>query len=376
MLSNQQHQTGYVKRGWDKRIPAYLITEEKRKKISEYLKAWFRLRMIRKLSSQNLLHLNDLKQTCLKHILPVTEPLVLISQIQRSGGSFLCDLFDGHPQIHARPHELMLGCAKKSIWPQIDLSDRPECWFEVLFEKVVIKHAQQGCKKGLRDQESFAFFFVHPLQKEIFLTYLKSSNSRKLRDVFDAYMTSYFGAWINNQNINGPKKIVTALTARLAEQKENMEYFFDIYPDGRLISIIRNPKDWYSSALQHDPAKSGDLVGAISQWNERTRAAISGKQHYGERMCIVAFEDLLEKTEAIMRYLAEFLGIEFDGILLVPTFNKFPIKTHTSFKAENHGVINGPLSRDTILNRQQLDTIEKMTRETYPRVLNEAVKFE
>ena len=376
MLSDQKHQTGHVKTGWDKRVLARLITEEKRKKISEYLKASSRSRMIRKLCAQNPLHLDDLHQTCLKHISPVSEPLVLISQIQCSGGSLLSQLFDGHPQIHAHPHELMLGYKKRLIWPRIDLNDPPGRWFEVLFEKMVIKHAREGYKKTRRDQESFAFFFVPSLQNQIFLTCLKSNERPTLRDIFDAYMTSYFGAWINNQNINGRKKIVTAFTPRLAEQKENMEYFFDIYPDGRLISIIQNPKNWYPSALQHDPAKYGDLVGAINQWNESTRAVISNKQHYGDRMCIIAFEDLLEKTEAVMRYLAKFLGIEFDGILLIPTFNKFPIKAHTSFKVDNHGIVNGPLSRYETLSEQEFDTIERMTRETYPRVLDEAVKFE
>ena len=372
----QQRQKEHSTAVWGKRIFARLITEEKRKKISESLKARSRSRIIRKLCKKNPLHLDDLHHTCLKHISPVTGPLVLISQIQRSGGSLLSQLFDGHPQIHAHPHELMLGYKKKFIWPRIDLNDPPECWFEILFEKMVIKHAQHGYKKGQRDQESFAFFFVPSLQKEIFLEYLKSSKRQTLRDVFDAYMTSYFGAWINNQNINGPKKIVTAFTPRLAEQNENMEYFFDIYPDGRLISIIRNPKNWYPSALRNVPEKYGDLSLAVSQWNENTRAAIFNKQQYGDRVSIIAFEDLLDKTEAVMRYLAEFLGIEFDNILLVPTFNKFPIKAHTSFKVQNHGIVNSPLSRYRTLTGQQLDTIETMTGETYPRVLNEAVKFE
>jgi hypothetical protein len=53
----------------------------------------------------------------------------------------------------------------------------------------------------------------------------------------DAYMTSYFGAWLNNQNYSGEKKFITAFTARLAMGQDNMEAFFDIYPDGCLISV-------------------------------------------------------------------------------------------------------------------------------------------
>jgi hypothetical protein len=265
--------------------------------------------MIRKLCKKNPLHLDDLHQTCLKHISPVTEPLALISQIQRSGGSLLSQLFDGHPQIHAHPHELMMGFKKKFIWPRIDLNDPPECWFEVLFEKMVIKHAQQGYKKGQRDQEAFAFFFVPSLQKEIFLAYLKSRGSRTLRDVFDAYMTSYFGAWINNQNINGSKKFVTVFTPRLSTKVPNMEFFFDIYPDGRLISLVRDPKNWFPSAFRHLPEKYRDLGEALSRWNESAMAQLRNKEQYGDRVCIIKFEDLVSQTEAVMSYLPKFLSI-------------------------------------------------------------------
>jgi hypothetical protein len=312
----------------------------------------------------------------LKHISPVTEPLALISQIQHSGGTLLSQLFDGHPEIHAHPHKLMRGYKKKYVWPRIDLNDRPERWFGILFEKMIIEHNIKGYKKGRRDQEIFPFILVPSLQKELFLKYLDSIQAITLRDVFDAYMTSYFGAWISNQNANGQKKFVTVFTPRLSTLKANMEFFYEIYPDGRLISLVRDPKNWFASALRHAPEKYGDLEGALSQWNESALAELRNKERYGDRVCIIKFEDLVSKTEAVMRYLTEFLGIEFDEILLVPTFNKFPIKAHTSFKEKNHGIVNSPLSKYRTLSDQEFDTIERMTRETYPRVLNEAVRFE
>jgi len=355
---------------------SYLIAEESRKKLSGYLRERSRHKMIRKVCNERGAPLKDLFHTCLKHISPVTEPLALISQIQRSGGSLLSQLFDGHPEIHAHPHELMMGYKKKYVWPRIDLNDRPESWFGILFEKMIIEHTIKGYKKGRRDQETFPFILVPSLQKELFLKYIDSIQSIRLRDVFDAYMTSYFGAWINNQSTNGRKKFVTVFTPRLSTSKANMEFFFEIYPDGRLISLVRDPKDWLPSALRHVPEKYGDLEGALSQWNECALAEIRNKERYGDRVCIIKFEDLVGKTEAVMRYLAEFLGIEFDDILLVPTFNKFAIKAHTSFEVENHGIGNSPLTRYRTLSEQEFDTIERSTREIYPRVLNEAVKFE
>ena len=150
----------------------------------------------------------------------------------------------------------------------------------------------------------------------------------------------------------------------------------EIYPDGRLISLVRDPKNWFASALRHAPEKYGDLEGALSQWNESALAEIRNKERYGDRVCIIKFEDLVSKTGAVMRYLSEFLGIEFDDILMVPTFNKFPIKAPASFKERNHGMVNSPPSKDRTLSNPEFDTIERMTRETYPRVLNAAVRFE
>jgi hypothetical protein len=76
-----------------------------------------------------------------------------------------------------------------------------------------------------------------------------------------------------------------------------------------------------------------------------------------------------------MRYLAGFLGIEFDDTLLVPTFNTLPIRANTSFEVEDHGILNSPLSRYKTLTGQELDTIERMTSETYSLVLKEVVRF-
>ena len=108
--------------------------------IGGYLKNRFRIWMFRKEFKESKLHLKSLYRICLDHTSPVTSPLALISQIQGSGGSLLSQLFDGHPEIHAHPHELMIGYPKKHLWPRIDLNDRPERWFEILFEDIVVQY--------------------------------------------------------------------------------------------------------------------------------------------------------------------------------------------------------------------------------------------
>ena len=309
-------------------------------------------------------------QLCLENACPVTAPLILISQIQRSGGSMLSQLFDGHPEVHAHPHELKIGYPKKYIWPNIDLNDTPDRWFEILFEDIVVRHFRFGYKKMEKYRETFRFIFLLSLQREIFLKHLDAGQAIILRDVFNAYMTSYFGAWINNQNSLGDKKIITAFTPRLAMIAGNMQSFFEIYPDGRLISILRNPKNWFPSANRHFKDKYGDIKQALSQWCENAEAMLKNKKRYGDRVCIITFDDLVQRTESAMRYLADFLKIRFDDILLTPTFNKIPIKPNTSFKLENPGIMISALERYKTLSREELKIIEEMTDETYTQVLS------
>jgi len=281
----------------------------------------------------------------------------------------LSQLFDGHPQVHAHPHELKFGYPKKHIWPPIDLGRRPKRWFEILFEDNVVDHLRHGYKKMEKYEETFLFIFLPSLQKKIFLNYLHSIETVAIRDVFDAYMTSYFGAWVNNQNQRGVKKYITAFTPRLAMMDTNMASFFNIYPEGRLISVVRDPRNWFPSATRHQLDKYGDIKKALEQWVDSARSMVRNKQKYGDRVCVITFEDLVKRTEAVMRYLAEFLNLNFNDLLLTPTFNKLPIKPNTSFKLEKPGIMTSALERYKTLSREELAVIEKTTGEVYQEVL-------
>ena len=324
---------------------------------------------------ESKIHLEVLSQGCLEHIRPVTCPLVLISQVQRSGGTLLSQLFDGHSELHAHPHELKIGYPTKYTWPRIDLSDSPHRWLETLFEYSVLSHFKKGYKKEKKRDDAFLFLFLPSIQREIFLNYLSSIDSPTLRDVFDGYMTSYFGAWLNNQNSYGQKRFVTAFTARLAMTKDNMESFFGIYPDGRLISLIRDPKNWYPSAVRHKPRVCRGIRDGMDLWKKNAQAMLRNKERYGDRVCILTFEDLISKTESVIGYLAKFLDIKFEDILLEPTFNKYPIRANTSFKAEQNGIIKSTLQRYKTLSPEELEFIESTSKELYGQVLSLAIRF-
>ena len=72
-------------------------------------------------------------------IVPVSEPMALVSQVQRSGGTLVNSLLDGHPELHVHPYELHIGHPTKADWPALDLDADSEVWLELLSEPVLAK---------------------------------------------------------------------------------------------------------------------------------------------------------------------------------------------------------------------------------------------
>ena len=110
------------KAGGGKRVLNFLITEANRKKLSAYLKDRLKERMRRRAFEDRAANLKDLIGSSMRHITPVTQPLVLIFDLALSGGSLLSQLFDGHPQMHVYPGEIKLEIyeQKKSVAPEPD----------------------------------------------------------------------------------------------------------------------------------------------------------------------------------------------------------------------------------------------------------------
>lgn len=316
----------------------------------------------------------DIGRIALQCYVPVTQPLVLISEIQRSGGTLLSQLFDGHPECHAHPHELKIGYPAKNIWPEIDLTDDPDTWFRILFELPVMKLCRDGYRKGRQD-ETFLFAFLPSLQRDIFVDYLARREVQSHRDILDAYMTSFFNAWLNCQGIYEPKRIVTGFVAGLSTEQRNMSSFFEIYPDGRLITVIRNPHSWYASARKHRSKQKwfGKVESAIEHWKRSADAMSRNKEQYGDRVCIVKFDDLIADTERVMRHIAEFSGITYQESLLIPTFNRQPIGANTSFAdTPTTGIVKEALTRKKELDRGDIEYIDATAMATYERVLAQA----
>jgi Sulfotransferase family len=294
---------------------------------------------------------------------------VLISQVQRSGGTLLSQLFDGHPECHSHPGELHIGPGK-AHWPALNPAAGPEAWFDALFEQITLEYVEQGYAKttaGAREAGTFDVFpfrFDPERQRSIFLEQIRpGAGSRR---ILDAYMTSYFNAWLDNANLRtGPKRIVTAFAARLAMNRPDLAGFFRDYPDGTLVTIVREPRGWFESSRRYQ-TRYEDVDRAVATWRRSTRSSLDARKRYGGHVVILSFEQLVRETAPLMRRLAGRLGITFAEELLVPTFNGRPIRADSSGPVDRHGVIAERAERPR-LDSQTETTIARGTDELYAK---------
>ena len=307
-----------------------------------------------------------------RHAVPVRQPLVLVSQVYRSGGTLLSQLFDGHPEVHAHPHELRIGRPTSRHWIDLDLG-APDTWFDSMYEPYAGKHFRRGYSKlatglpkGDGPHDVFPFLFLPRLQKQVFDECVAEWSPATERDVVDCYFTSYFNAWLDNQTLyHEPKRVVTAFAPELNLKKDSLGRFFESYPEGTHIAIVRNPRTWYASARKQKE-RDIDVERALKRWRKSALAALDARERWGDRVVIVAYEDLVEDTETTMGRIAEAIGITMSPELLEPTFNGRPIRANSSHRVEQHGVLKDRTKTD--LDAATLEEVDFWARGLYEQV--------
>jgi hypothetical protein len=312
-----------------------------------------------------------------EHVIPVREPLALICQAQRSGGTLLARLFDGHPQCHAHPHELHIGERRPHAWPDLTLDEAPESWFKKLREEYIPGYFSRGrriiqSKAPDRPRQQLGrhpFILPPDLQRLIFLDEVERRGPiSSEREILDCYMTSLFNAWLDNQNLYaGPKRWVIAFSPRRA-WGDGLDRYFQIYPEGRLISILRDPWSWFTSAQGRDPEADPDIL--LEAWKRSAGEILRASREHGDQFYVVRFDELVLDTRKAMRRVSRFLGIDYTPKLASPTFNDFPVGANSSFDTKQVGVVKDPVQRyDKVLSDEQKDLIKTGCDELYQEAL-------
>ena len=152
------------------------------------------------------------------------------------------------------------------------------------------------------------------------------------RQLLDAYLTAFFGAWLDYQNqYCRPKRFVTAFVPRVHMQGESLDRFFVDYPDGFLVSLIRHPAAWYASATKHADPQYANRGAAIDLWLDSTRASAAAADRNDNRVIVVIFEELVAHTDQVMQRICDRVGLTYHDTLTRPTFNGMPIASNSHF---------------------------------------------
>lgn len=312
----------------------------------------------------------EYRQAKRQWVVRVNHPMLLISQVQRAGGTLLSRLFDAHPECFSHPMELKWGRPAKWNWPSFEadatLTDRQafslldEIWVrKAIRHGGYSKYPQWAPEEKPSHRPRYPFVFDRALEFDLFADAFTSRRIGHRRDVLNAYLTALFNAWLDYQNLYAtPKRWVTSFVPGLVTRADSLDRFFADYPDGILATIVRHPGSWFASASRH--TFSGDVVEALQHWIHSTQASLAASARYGERVLVILFEDLVLNTHTTMSAICDRLGLTFHETLLNPTYNSMPVLSDSSFRLTT--AIDPDVTQRylTMLTPEQTSTIDQL----------------
>lgn len=354
------------------------VGRDLRRRISRFVIRRQRAHVVRLAFAGRTANVDDIAAFVLAHPVRLRAPLILVSQVQRSGGTLLSQLLDGHPAIAAHPQELKIGYPTERDWPPLDPALGPDRNLQMTYEINNIMLMKRGYTKGDHNPDRRRFFLMPRVQYRLFHHLYETAPPANRREILDHFFTAYFNAWLNYQGDLEEKRWITAFAPRLAHYVAGVSGFFDSYPDGRLIQVIRDPKTWYPSAKRNKKSGLADKTPEeiLSMWCTSANSMLRNSAAYGEKVIILRFEDLVGDTERTMRMLARELGIAYAPILGEPTFNGKSMRANSSFTVESAGVIEDPLARENTLTHEERRLIEERCGALYQRVLGNVCRYE
>lgn len=319
-----------------------------------------------KRKSSQLLHLY---RSRISNTVKIDQDMILISQIPRSGGTLLNRLFDNNKECHVYPVELLMGLGHNSFeykWPLLDLNNNPNLLLSNLIQFNLWRWLENDFKYWKFEKKKYPFIFFPLLCKSIFKNELKNIENRSQRYIFNSYWTSFFNAWVDNQNLYGfRKKWVVAFAPNMGEKIQNIKNYFSVYPSGKYISIIRDPRAWYASSKQRWPNKYSNINESLHRWEKSINVSLELFTKYPENVILIDFDNLIRNTKNVMVSLSNILDIKYSDSILHPTFNGMKVHSNSSFESVN-AIDKGAIGRyKLVLKDNEIKKIENQVLDKY-----------
>jgi len=298
------------------------------------------------------------------------EPLISIASVMRSGGNLLNRLFDSHSHLRTYHSELLFGVMsdftsknkklKSARFPFYEHFNDVEAIFDELStnDPFIGKAMYNGWVK-VNYEKPLPFFYDRSFHKEIFIKLCTKGNLNQ-RKILDNYVTGFFNSYIDCQGIySSDKQYVTTYWPGFVLIESNVERFLSVYPDGKLISIIRNPLQWAGSTKKRASERASDPFNfdyMDKLWLDSVKKSVLFKKKYPNKFILIDFKNLVVNTERMMIELCGALGLPFENSMTSPTINSIPVEAN-SINKENQlvGIVHAVLnSYKYILNEEEI----------------------
>ncbi len=292
---------------------------------------------------------------------------ILINSYIRSGGSLLARLLDSHPDLYVLPIEMSYS-KRKVLFPASKTS------FNAFDDLVQYMNLERTFKKldrnGVISKDPYGKQLIE-FSYASFLNALKHKLDHltpiQLSDSIPAIYDSFFENWGDLkkqdnvfQNKNGYVNHLSAMC-----YGDHSEYF-DLFPKGKIIQTVRDPRSWYASVKSHFGISDDHqvfLTFAMCLWSESSiRGLIAAKQRPNE-YALIRYEDIVVNLDETLNGICEFLCIDYNEALNQPTMGGVNWKGNSSYGQKN-GVDDSGLNKwETVLTKSEINDISKITHE-------------
>ncbi len=294
-------------------------------------------------------------------------PLVLITQIQRSGGTLLTQLFDGHPQVHTYPAELTnLKSMGGAQWFRGLVEERrPERFADRWLFGTGNGFMKQSRGGGVEYEDIFISFEVYKKILNRNESWRRVATPRARADLF---FTAFFGSWLDYAGLHdGTKEAVIAFSPRAMSEDRDILAFFEHYPDGRIVFVVRSPWSWYASAKRHSP-EYADVEKAVRLWVHQANLFLELRESYPDSIIFLKYEDLVTRPESTLELLMQRIGLDWSDSLLKPTFNGRPILSDSSFAPVKGRIDLGSVDRSNLLSAEEYEKVTDLAAQLLQRL--------
>jgi len=267
-------------------------------------------------------------------IYAIRKPVFLLGP-HKSGTSLLRSLLDSHPDLAVLPRESHFFWLA-GFWIDYGLKRaHPEFLDEPSLTRrlVAFVESQNGDRGPYSDSPDFKGYDL-----DRFTSFLSQSVSGDHRSLFDYYLGALYYSYTGQPPDPGLR-----IVEKSVEHSELVCVLRRFYPDARFIHIVRNP---YANLVAIRNSRSGKGYPKLrracaSLYNSYYN--LFRNEYVADTYLVIRYEDLVQKTQEVMRGVCQYLELAYDETLLHPTQDNVPWNGNTTSNMKFEGISRLPL---------------------------------